>query len=393
MRRQRERVGFMRRTLAVAGTLGLLAGIAGADVTTERSASILVFPKVIAAGTRDTIIQITNTSNSMVHAHCFYVNGGLTNPAAPFDPIFNPQLWQETDFDIWLTRQQPTMWVASQGRKFDPSDKSCTRTKFDCYGAGLDPGLVPQTIANFTGELKCIEVDTSGAPIPGNHLKGEATLVNTSLTNNGDVAKYNAIGIVGDPTGRGAVDADGILCLGGDGSAEPCTFSEDSGPEYAACPQTWILNHFAERAEDPIAEDNPGTSSSTVHTDVTIVPCTENFETQAPTSVVVQFSVTNEFETSFSASTTVTCWTNTSLEKIANAFTRDALQTDFAQTRMRPAGGNSASGFLVVAEEFHTATVTGTTRTSSAAVNAHIEGDRPGPDLITLPGGQHGDAP
>lgn len=45
-----------------------------ADITTERSASILVWPKIIANGTRDTIIQITNTSNSMVKAHCFYVN-------------------------------------------------------------------------------------------------------------------------------------------------------------------------------------------------------------------------------------------------------------------------------------------------------------------------------
>jgi len=132
-------------------------------------------------------------------------------------------------------------------------------------------------------------------------------------------------------------------------------------------------------------------STHTVSTELTVVPCTENFETQVPTAVTIQFSVTNEFETSFSASTTVTCWANTTLEGISNAFTRDALQTDFAQTRMRPAGGPSTSGFLIVAEEFHTVRINGVTKTASAAVNAHQEGDRPGPDLITIPGGQHGD--
>jgi hypothetical protein len=392
----------MRRTLAVASAVGLLAGVASADVTTEQGASILFFPKVIAAGTRDTIIQIANTSNMMVYAHCFYVNAGLKDPTQPFDPIFNPQLWQETDFDIALTRQQPTMWVASQGRRVDPNDPLCTKTpsKTDCYGAGIDPGAVPQTILDFTGELKCIETDQFGSPgsngssqsnpLPGNHLKGEATLVNTSATaNNGDVSKYNAIGIKGDPAGVGAVSTNGVLCLGGDGSTAPC----DTGgsPAYAACPQTWILNHFAEGAEDSIAKD-AGLTGSSVGTELTVVPCTENFETQTPTPVTIQFSVTNEFETSFSASTTVTCWANLKLEDISNAFTRTALQTDYAQTRMRSTVGGT-SGFLIVAEEFHNATIVGVPRTAAGAFNPHQEGSRVGPDLITLPGGQHGDNP
>ena len=87
MRRQRGRVGLMAAAL-----VGLVVGGAQAQVTTERSASILVFPKVIADGTRDTVIQITNTSNSMVHAHCFYVNGALTFPELPPGAI-NPPLW------------------------------------------------------------------------------------------------------------------------------------------------------------------------------------------------------------------------------------------------------------------------------------------------------------
>lgn len=399
MRRQREQVGFMRRTLAVASALGLLAGVAGADVTTEQGASIVVFPKVIAAGTRDTIIQIANISNMMVYAHCFYVNAGLLNPDAPFDPIFNPQIWQETDFDIALTRQQPTVWVASTGRRVDPTDSACTKSDFSCYGAGIDPGLVPPvratTAANFTGELKCIQTDNTFNPMPGNSLKGEATLVNIGPVNNGDVAKYNAIGFFGDPLQVGAVATNGVLCLGGDGTTAPCTYDPNSGgPEYSACPATWIVNHFAEGAEDPIAEDigaAAGPNLDTVNTELTVVPCSENFETQVPTAVTVKFLVTNEFESTFSGSTTISCWGNTTLANISNAFTRDTLQTDFAQTRFAPSNA-TASGFLVVAEEFHTVGIHGVTKTASGAVNAHQEGDRPGadPDIITIPFDQTG---
>jgi len=139
MRRQRGRVGLMAAAL-----VGVMASGAVADVTTERSASILVFPKVIADGTRDTIIQITNTSNSMVHAHCFYVNGALTFPDQPAGPN-NPPLWTEIDFDIWLTKQQPTHWVVSEGRLVDPEDYPCSNAMniFDCNNAGIDPGRVP----------------------------------------------------------------------------------------------------------------------------------------------------------------------------------------------------------------------------------------------------------
>ena len=171
--RRRWRVGFV-----VAALAGLIASGAHAEVTTDQSASILVYPKVIADGTRDTIIQITNTSNSMVHAHCFYVNGQLTSPSDPPGP-FNPPQWQELDFDIWLTKQQPTYWVVSQGRLVDPDDYPCSNDPpfYECFNAGFDPGRVPPVVEDFTGELKCIEVDASGAPLSGNHFKGEATLI------------------------------------------------------------------------------------------------------------------------------------------------------------------------------------------------------------------------
>ncbi|MEO8605554.1 MAG: hypothetical protein ABI629_23500, partial [bacterium] len=175
----------MRTTL---GNLGIgivllgLAGGAGAQVTTENSASVLVFPRVIANGTRDTVIQITNTSNSVVFAHCFYVNGASRVADQP-PSKGNPPLWTEVDFDLVLTKQQPTHWVVSQGRLVGATDPPCSAApaNYSCNGAGFDPGHIPPVVEYFTGELKCIEVDPSGAPLSGNHLKGEATLVSRNI--------------------------------------------------------------------------------------------------------------------------------------------------------------------------------------------------------------------
>ena len=61
------------------GTL-LLAATVKADVTTERSSSVLIFPKVVydpdglltGVPGVDTLIQITNTSNTIRYLHRFH---------------------------------------------------------------------------------------------------------------------------------------------------------------------------------------------------------------------------------------------------------------------------------------------------------------------------------
>ncbi len=389
----------------------LTAGLAPAQVTTEQSASILVFPKVVSDGTRDTVIQITNTSNSMVHAHCFYVNGALTFPELPAGPI-NPPLWIEVDFDLWLTKQQPTHWVVSQGRLVDATDAPCTNNAppppsgtigqadsdlwpngLACNGAGLDPGRVPPVVEYFTGELKCIEVDPSGAPLSGNHLKGEATTTTFNVcdpvggctlqpglkcvTNAdcdasiADVAKYNALGIIGNENN----DGDPVLCLGGEPS-EACP----NGAEYDACPQFWIANHFAQGAPAPAA--SPDETQTFTDTSWTIVPCTQNFETQDPETVTIFIETWNEFEQSFSSFATVTCWDELSLDDINPVtFSYEALGTTFAQSRLRPSSQTRAS-FMMVGTEVHAefAVIAAT-----ADVNYHVEGARAETDLITIP--------
>jgi hypothetical protein len=352
-------------SLVLLGTLSH----ARADVTTERGSSILIFPKVSfdSSSALDTVIQISNIGNSLVFAHCFYVNAAPRDPTQP-PSASNPPQWEEVDFEIVLTKQQPTHWLVSTGRRFDPSDNnSC---KVDCSNAGFDPAvdsLIPPVSDPFTGELKCIEVDSSGAPVNGNHLKGEATMV----TADGDASKYDAIGVVGLDSN----DGNNTLCLGG-GITESCPY----GAEYNACPQTLILNHFAIGATDPVVEEL-GNGPSDVTTELTLVPCSQDFENQIPGEVTVQFLIVNEFEEVLSTSTTVTCWANADLADINRVFRVGLLGSRFAQTRMTPASDDQP-GLVGVVEEIHRQGA----RRARAALNLHVEGQRPRSDLVIVPG-------
>ncbi|HVN84526.1 MAG TPA: hypothetical protein VMW17_06735 [Candidatus Binatia bacterium] len=365
----------MGRHWAVRGALvgTLLAAVtcilpAFADVTTERPGSIVFYPKVIVSGTRDTLIQLTNTSNSLVHAHCFYVNAQLEFPDQP-PSRDNQPIWQEVDFDIWLTKQQPTHWIASSGRRPAPLAAECTETNSQCSDAGLFPGRIPPLADGFVGELKCIEADSSGAPISGNHLNGEGTLISTGLFTKGDTSKYSALAVIGLDTN----DANNTLCLGG-GVTTQCP----RGAEYNACPQVTVFDSFSVGSNDPALGDN-----SSVSTELTIMPCTEDFEHQVPGSVVVQFLVTNEFEETFSASTTVTCWGNFNVSALRGVFDYNTTGSRFLQSRMAPATNND-SGFVGVVEEYHR--LNGGPG-GHAAFNLHTIGQRTVADVITLPEG------
>lgn len=393
--------------IAVVGLLPL-AGIASAsvnDVSTERGGSIIVFPKVVWDGTRDTIIQIGNMSNSMVHAHCFYVNAAPVNPSLPPSST-NPPQWNETDFDIWLTRQQPTHWVASLGRRwgsFSGLDGN----------AGLSPGLVPPVPLGFIGELKCIQVDESGTPLRANALKGEATLRNLA----GDVSEYNAVAFQGNPdmtaSDPRSTDPSSDLVL--DLTTATASDTGNNTGMYSACPDTLLLNHFAELSPDMVIDQigicapvcvagphtggpcMPSTASTDcgigglcggcpVSTELTLVPCQEDFENQQGAAVTVQFLIINEFEQAFSTSTTVSCYMNLPLGLIGtagnNSFTYSVLGTLSAYSRITPATGHG--GVIGVAEEFRGATsnpplvgaVSGFGPKTAAAFNLEIEGNR-----------------
>jgi len=388
-----------------------LASVTRAEVSTDVSGSVLVFPKVLWTGpmtlgepSRDTVIEISNTSNNLVHAHCFYVNAQRVNGVP---------LWQITDFTIWLTRQQPTHWVASQGRSVNPSDS------FGTDGAGLDPGAIPPVPFGFEGELKCVQIDASGTPFGGNNLKGEALI----RSDDGDVSKANAIAILANPD---LVPGDPSNILRLDNSVL-------NDGEYNSCPNTWMLDHFVDGATNPVIEEHNEAWCSDdecpIRTYLTLVPCTQDFENVSPATVTVQFAIVNELEQVFSASTTVDCYSTFRLADVdaptgkcsgdgdtclsdydciqssdgfcekASVFSLGNLGSSTAFTRITPVDVDG--GVLAVAEEVHynnnNPDDTQTTNRAWAAWNPQATGNRydatldspngPVVDVITIPQG------
>ena len=336
--------------------------LARSQVTTVESASVIVFSRVVVDGTWDTTIQIGNDASRPAYAHCYYANGAPADPSQPPGPT-NPPLWTLIDFPISLVPLQPTHWVASRGRLVDPADTTCSRSVSDCDGAGYDPGPVPPLPQGFTGELRCIEEDASGAPWSGNALHGVATLTHLAT---GAVVKYPAVGLPGYQSNN----ADGTLCIGG-GTRPGCA----QGAEYGGCPQSWIISHPSEADDRPI---DGGAQS----TDVTVVPCATDFTTQVPASLTLQFALTNEFEQTFTASTAITCWADLRLSDVSPIFLRDNLGGDWVHTSVRAA--NSTPGGFMLVQQTERDTAEPATSSFTGAVPPHAGVD-PSGALVVLP--------
>ena len=391
---------------------------ARADVASDQAAAILVFPKVVVdtsvppqtdRGRVDTLIRVSNTSKQAVSVHCFWVNanGHCSNaPLTVCDPnvfgagspcgvsgICQPG-WQETDFFVNITAQQPVAWLASQGARAcdDTTDPQVPCFPLDANGPPgpkNNGGSSVLAVAEdpFVGELKCVAVDPNDLPVDKNVLKGEAEIIRSNKTLI-DVDAYNAIGIPAIP---GANNGDSTLvlgggCVGGTAAQAPCTTNSDCPGgrcaigEYSSCPNVLILDHFFDGVDDPV-------SGKTVTTDLTLVPCSEDFLNQVPVKTAVQFLVFNEFEQRFSNSRSVTCFQEFRISNIdttspdRSIFSAAVSGTLTGQTRIRGVADQDQTHghtLLGVAEEFRS-------DGGTAAFNLHFQGTRPQADFIYLP--------
>lgn len=312
----------------------------------DRPGSILMFPKVVRSATRDTIIQITNTGNNINWVHCFYLS-------APDGSGY----CGATDFELVLTRQQPTQWRVSQGRRVDPTDP------FGSQAAGFDPGLIPPVPPGFQGALVCVEVDQNGNPFGQNRLKGEVTILDDA---NGDVAKYNAFGLA-------AVD----------GSQDNRLNLDDT--EYETCPGQLTLNFSPRGSLDPVIEDLGNANlNSFISTNLTLLSCNIDLQAGVRSNGTVSFIVYDEFESPFSGSFPYQCWSSIDLGNTpqttgqfrSTLLSGGAINTIFAQAQLRPSG----AGVVAVAESAHADSV-GVTGT--AASNLHTGGSAVG--TVRLP--------
>jgi hypothetical protein len=401
-----------------------------AQVVSDQPAAILIFPKLVVDTAPeqtqrvDTLIRISNVSTRPITLHCFYVNTnghcrsapgticdpytvGAENPCDPFDPCIPG--WQETNFVVNITARQPVAWLASQGATL--CDQSAN-PDIPCFPLGdgqpgfegqdnLDSRVPPVPEVPFIGYLKCVAVDRNEVPVERNDLIGETEIVTTELFESADeqvydVRAYNAIGITAIPehnNGDKTLVIGGGGCIGGERADLPCE-EDDECPggeclvaEYNGCPNVLILDHFFEGANDPVSQDQ-------VNTKLTLVPCSEDFERQAPVTTPIQFLVFNEFEQRFSTSRIVTCFQEFKLtdidrsNEVRSIFSAAVNGTLTGQTRMRGVtGDNPRFGYtwLGLAEEFRTHDSPTRGPTGSAAFNIHFHGSRPQSDFIHLP--------
>lgn len=308
--------------------LGLLAipvwfgGQASAGVYNDQAGSLIIFPKVIADGQRDTVIKITNTHNMPSFAHCFYTNAlGTCSEDSETRCTNDSQCpgvlegevcendWEVRNFDIFLTGQQPTFWRVSTGRFAALLEPSCTMgNPCSCTVAasgalacpGFDPGrevgigpanAIAPIGEDFAGELRCYQTESDGKkPYGQNSLIGEAII---ETLDSGQISTYDAVQITATNPG----DAFDLLL---DGNA------------YNACPEQLI---FAHRAEDTAT--NILGRSIQYNTELTLVPCSALYETGTPVTARVDIYTWDEFESMNSLhGVEVNCFSNERLNAL-----------------------------------------------------------------------------
>jgi hypothetical protein len=384
-----RQVRWASGTVALAMALAICGvGPAAGDVASDRAAAILMWPNVqvgdvtgtlSATQSIETVIQLTNTSDQPIVVWCFYENANshCTNSGqicVEAQDCCNGSNgcgqclpdWNEVDFRIRLTPQQPIGWLASEGEADFPLDGVIRTGVGGSSNAGSRIPPVPED--PFEGLLKCIAVDEDNVPVERNVLKGEATLYFVDTTKGVeqvDVAKYNAVGI---QAREGRLNDDKTLILDSE---------QNPDAEYNGCPNVLILNHFFDFATNPV-------NGAEITTNLVLVPCTQDLLRQIPGSAVIQYIVYNEFEQRFSTSRTARCKQNLPISLIdttqreRSIFSAGVAGTLTGQTRANAIG----SGMLAVADEFHEIT---TDRFYSADFNVHFQGDREDPDTIILP--------
>jgi hypothetical protein len=359
--------------------------------------------------------------------------------------------WSEIDFDVRVTPEQPLAWLASAGLVTCSSADSCTPTSTfpisspgTCSNAPItctsinDPicgggtcnlqasnagsGVPPAPEDPFVGSLTCIQFDPSANPAApdvstrANALIGNATIEDiVNVGGETDPQKYNAVGI--RKICNGACSSDGSSCSSDtDCSTGPggyCDFEQAtdctiggpvtdvlqlggaSGAQYQGCPGKLILNHVFDGACDPLSGLCDGDSDDpTVSTDLTLIPCGNDFLRQTPGRVTAQFLVFNEFEQRFSTSRTVDCFFESAISNIDtpnnshSIFSFNVAGTLVGQTLIRGVGSASTgNGLLGVARVFTTpgASSATTREPSGAAYNLHESGTLSDPDVITIP--------
>lgn len=348
--------------------------------SSDRAAGYVVLPKVIVHTTggdpavavgevaTDTLIQLTNTNQAeAITVDCWWVNanrhcGSDTGPICETNADCAPGLqcvqgWAVLDFQVTLSPGQPLGFLAST--ELNPLPCDPTFPGPGCIGQS-GGAIRPVPEDPFQGELKCVQVDENDIPVAANNLKMEATVISTTAGAPGTAtlaAAYNGVGFEALDAGTG--DPADPLCLGTLPQGTPDGVG--CAAEYAPCPNVLHVEHFFDGAVTELG--------STVTTDLTLVPCSENLGApaeQLDLRVTAQMLVYNEFEQRFSTNSVVNCYQATQLSDIdtqpgpaGNAFSIFSVGVEgtiTGQTRIRGVNGPQGPlgyGLIGVACEDH----------------------------------------
>jgi len=385
---------------AAVGAWLVFSPTAQAATYSDTGAAVLVWPRISVGANSDTVLTITNQSSHPVAAHCFYVNGNnrctntgevCTTSSTCVDDsgVFGACRpgWIEVNFDVMLTANQPLAWSAAEG--LSGSGVPCPGDRIGlpdhCNGSASNAGtrVPPVGESPFIGELKCIEADpvtrlpapcqaTPGNPCP-NDLEGTATLTSVDVLGVIDTEEYNAVGL----RTTGFNNGDNVLTIGGNGTGP-------SAAEYQPCSEVLILNHLFDGAIDPVS------GVLVAHSELSLVPCTEDFLLQSVPSVTAQFLVYNEFEQRFSTSRSINCVLTSPISLIDTSqptrsiFSAGTAGTVAGQTRITGVnGGLIGSATLdLCASSGCDSTVT---PERGAAYNLNQFADRSEADFIRVP--------
>jgi hypothetical protein len=190
----------------------------------------------------------------------------------------------EVGFFVTMTPFQPVSWLASQGFS--------NRQTFSAA-----PPFVGE------GELKCAVIPSRPEVEFHNAIQARAIIYGSD----GQTVGYSATGFrrLSDGDYTGLIQLDGVT--------------------YEQCPDKL---HFT------VLGESPGTSES----EMVLVPCTQDLLTQTPSQPNVSYTITNEFEQSFSAGIRFKCFDRRFLTDISSTLGLTALGSTTAHVVVRGVG-------------------------------------------------------
>lgn len=221
---------------------------------TSKKGSLLIYPLIKTGAGGDTIIRLTNGYYESVKVKCFY---RTSYPFADSSWIFT------------LLPNQSIAWVASTGKGPDGQRVPA--------GLAQPPALPSGTVA----ELRCWAVNSSGTQqIVWNWLSGDAIVSEGSKSM---VWEYSAwrFAVNSSTTGASAGTAGKLLLTG------------DSG-NYDACPTGLLFNFFKQTGN---AAAKGTFAAGTVNSELTLVPCKQDFVHDSAPAVYASMALQDEVQT------------------------------------------------------------------------------------------------